>query len=59
MDLKGQIKALQEQEQELERLRALLRPQYWPRIYELLKRVREQLRDLEGSLDKSNRRDIA
>jgi hypothetical protein len=35
-----ELKALQEKEQELERLRALLRPQHWPRIYELLNRVR-------------------
>jgi phage shock protein A len=41
---------LLEQEQELEELRALLRPQYWPRLYEMLKRVREQIRELESSI---------
>jgi hypothetical protein len=44
-----ELKALVAQEQELEQLRALLSPEHWPRIYELLKRVREKIRELELS----------
>jgi hypothetical protein len=50
LEPKEQLKVLLEQEQELEELRALLRPQYWPRLYEMLKRVREQIRELESSI---------
>jgi len=47
MGLKEELKALEAEEQELERLRGLVRPEYWPRIYELLKQVREQIKKLE------------
>jgi hypothetical protein len=52
------LNALKEQEQELEQLRALLRPEHWPRIYELLRRVRREIRILENS-DRSGNKDIA
>jgi hypothetical protein len=45
-------------EQELEHLRALLRPEHWPRIYELLRRVREEMRNLETS-DRPTERESA
>jgi len=58
VDYDEQMTALQEQVQELEHPRALLRPEHWPRIYELLRRVREEIRRLETSDHPSNR-DIA
>ena len=58
VDYDQEMAALKEQEQELEHLRALLRPEHWPRIYELLRRVREEIRRLETS-DPSSDRDIA
>jgi hypothetical protein len=58
VDHDEQMTALREQEQELEHLRALLRPEHWPRIYELLRRVREEIRRLEIS-DRPIDKDIA
>lgn len=58
MNSDEQMAALKEQEQELEHLRALSRPEHWPRIYELLRRVREEIRRLEAS-DRHIDRDIA
>ncbi len=58
MDNDELLNALKEQEQELEQLRALLRPEHWPRIYEPLRRVRREIRILENS-DRSGNKDIA
>ncbi len=47
MNAKEELQSLKEQERQLEELRALLRPEHWPRIYELLKDVRQQIRAIE------------
>ncbi|MDT8067469.1 MAG: hypothetical protein ROO76_04815 [Terriglobia bacterium] len=48
--MKGQeLKALSEQEEQLERLRLLVEPEYWPRIYAMLRRVRDEIRKGEDS----------
>ena len=52
MGQQEELKALEAQERELEQLRALLSPEQWPRIYELLRRVRAKIRESESS--KSN-----
>ena len=52
MGQQEELKALEAQERELEQLRALLSPEQWPRIYELLRGVREKIRESESS--KSN-----
>ena len=49
-DLAQQLKALEQEEQELERLRAILAPDYWPRVYAMLDRVRREIRDVEKYL---------
>ncbi len=49
------LELLQEEEQELERLRMLVRPEYWPRIYAMLKRIREEIREEEASLGTRDR----
>lgn len=41
------LESLRREEQELERLRWLLSPEYWPRIYAVLARVREELKQAE------------
>ncbi len=41
---------LQEDELELERLRAMVSPEYWPRIYAMLQRIREELKRVEDSI---------
>lgn len=46
-DLQQHLKALQQEERELDRLRAILAPDYWPRIYVMLDRVRKEIRDVE------------
>ncbi len=46
-DIEGKLEALHREEQELERLRWLLSPEYWPRIYTVLARVREEMRQAE------------
>ncbi|MDT8066761.1 MAG: hypothetical protein ROO76_01210 [Terriglobia bacterium] len=56
--LKKEVQALEQQEQELERLRAMLAPEYWPRIYAMLDRIRKEIRDAEQSLG-TNRHDAA
>jgi hypothetical protein len=56
--LKKQLLALEEEERELERLRAILAPDYWPRIYAMLDRVRKEMRDAEEFLGRK-RRDVA
>ena len=48
-----ELQGLKEQEQQLEELRALLRPEHWPRIYELLKDVRQQIRAIEQQQEKT------
>ncbi len=42
------LSSLQQQEQELERLRLLVSPEHWPRIYAMLRRVREEIRREES-----------
>ncbi len=49
-DLEQQLKALVHEEQELEKLRAILAPNYWPRVYPMLDRIRKQIRDIEKYL---------
>jgi hypothetical protein len=36
--------ALRLEEEQLERLRLLVEPEYWPRIYAMLKRVRDDIK---------------
>jgi hypothetical protein len=43
------LRALREQEEQLEKLRLLVEPEYWPRIYAMLKRVRDEIRKEEDS----------
>ncbi len=50
-DLGRQLKALEQEERELDRLRAILSPDYWPRIYAMLDRVRKEIRDVEKYLN--------
>ncbi len=41
------LEALRREEEELERLRWLLSPEHWPRIYTVLARVRQEMRQAE------------
>lgn len=52
-DLEQQLKALVEEERDLERLRAILAPDYWPRVYAMLDRVRKEIRDVEKYLGRN------
>lgn len=56
--LRTQLQALEQEEREVERLRAILSPDYWPRLYAILDRIRREMRDTEESLG-INRRDAA
>ncbi len=49
-DLELQLKALEQEERELEKLRAILTPDYWPRVYAMLDRIRKEIRDVEKYL---------
>lgn len=49
-DLEQQLKALEQEERELEKLRAILTPDYWPRVYAMLYRIRKEIRDVEKYL---------
>ncbi len=49
------LDALMEQEQELEHLRALLKPEHWPRIYSMLDRIRQEIRAAEAEQDRKRR----
>lgn len=44
-----ELKALRLEEEQLERLRLLVEPEYWPRIYAMLKRVRDEIKREEHS----------
>lgn len=44
-----ELRALRLEEEQLERLRLLVEPEYWPRIYAMLKRVREEIKKEENS----------
>jgi hypothetical protein len=44
-----ELRALKLEEEQLEHLRLLVQPEYWPRIYAMLKRVREEIRKEEDS----------
>ncbi len=52
------LPSLLAQERELERLRALVGPEHWPRIYAMLQRVREEIREAEKA-PTSDRSDAA
>ncbi len=45
--VQDKLQALRREEQELERLRWLLSPEYWPRIYSVLARVRNEMKQAE------------
>lgn len=45
--IEDRLEALLREEQELERLRWLLSAEYWPRIYSMLARVREEMKQAE------------
>lgn len=47
--LDDELEALKQEEQTLEKMRALVAPGHWPRIYAMLKRIRERMRQLEKS----------
>lgn len=44
------LRHLQQDELELERLREMVSPEYWPRIYAMLQRIREELKQVENSI---------
>jgi len=44
-----ELRALRLEEEQLERLRMLVEPEYWPRIYAMLKRVRDEIKKKEES----------
>ncbi len=44
-----ELRALRLEEEQLERLRLLVEPEYWPRIYAMLKRVRDEIKKEENS----------
>ena len=44
-----ELRALRLEEDQLERLRLLVEPEYWPRIYAMLKRVRDEIKKEEAS----------
>ncbi len=48
------LEALRREEEDLERLRWLLSPAHWPRVYAVLARVREEIRQVERQI--SNRK---
>ncbi len=48
------LEALRREEEELERLRWLISPEHWPRVYAVLARVREEIRQVEQQI--SNRK---
>ncbi len=55
-DRQVRIEQLQSEEMDLERLRLLVRPEHWPRIYAMLKRIREEIKREEarsGSEDRA------
>ncbi len=45
--IESKLELLRREEQELERLRSLLSPEHWPRIYSLLARVRQEIKEAE------------
>ena len=47
--LDDELEALKKEEQTLEKMRAMVAPGHWPRIYAMLKRIRERMRELEKS----------
>ena len=44
-----ELRALKLEEEQLERLRLLVEPEYWPRIYAMLKRIRDEIKKEEDS----------
>ena len=44
-----ELRTLRLEEEQLERLRMLVEPEYWPRIYAMLKRVRDEIKKEENS----------
>ncbi len=44
------LEALRREDEDLERLRWLLSPEHWPRVYAVLARVREEIRQVEQQI---------
>ncbi len=47
-DKEQRLELLRSQEKDLEQLRKLVRPEYWPRIYAMLRRIREEIKREEA-----------
>jgi hypothetical protein len=45
--LDDELEGLRKEEQALEKMRSMVAPEHWPRIYAMLKRIRERMRLIE------------
>jgi hypothetical protein len=44
-----ELEALKKEEEMLEKMRTMVSPDHWPRLYVMLARVRERIRKIESS----------
>jgi hypothetical protein len=45
--LEDELESLRKEEQTLEKMRAMVAPEHWPRIYAMLRKIRERMQQLE------------
>jgi hypothetical protein len=51
--LEEELESLKKEENTLEKMRTMVAPEHWPRIYTMLRRIRERMQKLEKA-DSSN-----
>jgi hypothetical protein len=47
--LEQELESLKREENMLEKMRAMVAPEHWPRIYTMLRRIRERMQKLENA----------
>ena len=55
--LDEELESLRKEENTLEKMRTIVAPEHWPRIYTMLRRIRERMQKLEKS--ESSKQDAA
>ena len=55
----NELEDLKKEEESLERMRAIVSPEYWPRVYAMLQKIRDRIKVVEKLLPSSNDRKAA
>lgn len=51
-----ELEQLKKDEESLERMRAIVSPEYWPRVYAMLQKIRDRIRVVEKIIPSNDRK---